>query len=114
VQSRQKSYADKHCHKFDDLVYRKVYPMRCVMRFGKNGKLSLRYVGSFQVKKHLSPATYKVELLPSLDEVHDVFHVSQLLKCVHDPLHIINYKPLHIQANLTYEEHSVQIVKIKN
>jgi len=75
-----------------------------VWRFGNKGKLSPRYVRSFQVLKRVSPLAYKVELPPNLAGVHDVFHVSQLRKCVHDPSHVINYEPLDIQANLTYEE----------
>jgi hypothetical protein len=48
----------------------------------------------------------KVELPSSLVGVHDVFHVSvsQLRKCVHKPLHVINFELLDIQANLTYKE----------
>jgi ribosomal protein L21E len=108
AQSRQKSYADKHRHKHEfevgDLVYLKVSPMRGVMCFGNKGKLSPRYVGLFQVVKHVSLLAYKVELPYSLAGIHDVFYVFQLRKCVHDPSHVIGYEPLDIQANLTYEE----------
>jgi hypothetical protein len=55
TQSRQKSYADNHCHKLEfeivDLVYLKVSPIRGVWRFGNKGKLSSRYAGRFQVLK---------------------------------------------------------------
>jgi hypothetical protein len=65
----------------------------------------------------VSPLGYKVELPPSLagihDGIHDVFHVSQLGKCVLDPSHVISYKPFDIQANLTYEELSVQVLDRK-
>jgi hypothetical protein len=87
--------------------------MRGMMRFCKKDKFSLRYVVPFQVLKRVSPLTYKIELPPSLDRVHDVFHVSQLWKCVHDPLHVISYEPLDIQPNLTYKELSVQILDHK-
>ncbi|XP_062152356.1 uncharacterized protein LOC133860759 [Alnus glutinosa] len=94
AQSRQKSYADKHHHKLEfavgDLVYLKVSPMRGVWCFGNKGKFS-----------------------PSLAGVHDVFHISQLHKCVHDPSHVINYEPLDIQPNLTYEELPVQVLDRK-
>jgi hypothetical protein len=50
---------------------------------------------------------------PSLAGVHDVFHISQLHKCVHDPSHVINYEPLDIQHNLTYEELPVQVLDRK-
>jgi hypothetical protein len=85
-------------------VYLKVSPMRGVWRFGNKGKLSPRYVGQFQELKRVSPLAYKVELPPSLARVHDIFHISQLQKCVLDPSHVISYEPLYIQQNLTYEE----------
>lgn len=51
---------------------------------------------------------YIVELLPSLVEVHIVFHLLQLRKCIHDPSHVINYELLDIQLDFTYEELHVQ------
>jgi len=87
--------------------------MRGVWRFGNKGKLSPRYVGSFQVLKKVSPVAYKIEMPPSLASVHDVFHVSQLRKCVHDSSHVINYEPLDIQPNLTYEELPMQVLDRK-
>jgi hypothetical protein len=56
---------------------------------------------------------YKVELPLSLAGIHNIFHVSQLRKCVHDPSHVISYEPLNIQANLTYEELPVQVLDRK-
>jgi hypothetical protein len=67
----------------------------------------------FQVLKRVSPLAYKVEVHPTLTGVHDVFHVSQLQKCVHDPSHVINYEPLDIQLNLTYEELPVEALDRK-
>lgn len=58
-----------------DLVYLKVSLIKGVMRFGNKGKFSPRHVGPFQVLKRVSPLAYKVELLPSLAGIHDVFHV---------------------------------------
>lgn len=61
----------------------------------------------------MSPLGYKVELSPNLVGIYDVFHVSQLQKCLLDPSHVISYKPLDIQANLTYEELSMQVLDRK-
>jgi hypothetical protein len=58
--------------------------MQGVMCLCKKGKLSLRYVGPVQVVKQVSPVTYKVELPPSLARIHDIFHVSQLRRYIHD------------------------------
>jgi hypothetical protein len=108
AQSRQKSYEDKHRRELKfavgDLVYLKVSPIRNVYRFGNEGKLSPRYVGPFQVLKRVSPLAYKMEMPPNLVGVHNVFHISQLRKCVHDPSQVISHEPLDIQPNLTYEE----------
>ena len=87
--------------------------MKGVIHFGKRAKLNPRYVGLFQVKKRVSSVAYKIELPHNLTDIHDVFHVSQLRKCVHDPMHIINFEPLDIQANLTYEKLTVQILDRK-
>jgi hypothetical protein len=87
--------------------------MKGVIRFGKRGKFNPKYVGPFQVKKQVSLVAYKIELPPHMAGIHDVFHVSQLRKCVRDPMHIINFEPLDIQANLTYEELPMQILNRK-
>jgi ribosomal protein L21E len=117
AQSRQKSYADMHHRKLEfmvgDLVYLKVSPMMNVWRFGNKGKLSPRYVGLFQVLKRVSPLAYKIEMPPNLSGIHDVFHVSQLRRCARDPLHVINYEPLDIKLNLTYEEMPLQMLDLK-
>jgi hypothetical protein len=117
AQSRQKSYADKGRRlvnfEVGDQVFLKVSPMKGVMRFGKKGKLSPRYVGPFMIIEIVGPVAYRVELPPELAEVHDVFHVSTLRRYVHDPLHVVDFKPLQIQANLRYEELPVQILDRK-
>jgi hypothetical protein len=117
AQSRQKSYADKGRRlvnfEVGDQVFLKVSPIKGVMRFGKKGKLSPRYVGPFMITEIVGPVAYRVELPPELAEVHDVFHVSTLRRYVLDPLHVVDFKPLQIQANLRYEELPVQILDRK-
>lgn len=78
--------------------------MKVVVQFGKKGKLNLRFVGPLEVTERVGLVTYRVALPPNLAGVHDVFHVSTLLKYVYDPLHVVNYGLLLIQENLTYEE----------
>jgi hypothetical protein len=117
TQSRQKSYTDERRHELKfavgDLVYLKVSPIRNVFCFGNKGKLSPRYVGPFKVLKQVSSLANKIEMPPNLAGVHDVFHFSQLRKCMHDPSQVINHEPLDIQPNLTYEELPVQILDRK-
>ncbi|KAI3499624.1 hypothetical protein L1887_35428 [Cichorium endivia] len=56
TQDRQRSYASLKKRRYDlnvgDLVMLKVSPWKGVMRFGKNGKLSPRYVGPFKISKN--------------------------------------------------------------
>jgi hypothetical protein len=117
AQSRQKSYADQHRRKLEfeegDQVFLKVSPMKGVIRFGKKGKLSPRYVCPFEVKEVVGQVAYRVALPPELARVHDVFLVSTLRKYVHDPSHVISYKPLQIHENLSYEEMPIQILDHK-
>ena len=47
-----------------------------VMRFGKSGKLSPRYVGLFEILKKVGDLAYKLALPLVLAKVHNVFHVS--------------------------------------
>ena len=93
AQSRQKSYADTRrrdlAFAVGDYVYLKVSPMRGVIRFGKTGKLAPRYVGPFPILERIGTLAYKVELPEWLSGVHNVFHISQLRKHVHDPDSIV-------------------------
>ncbi|KAI3745053.1 hypothetical protein L1987_58154 [Smallanthus sonchifolius] len=82
ARDRQKSYADKRRKPLEfqvgDMVLLKVSPWKCVIRFGKRGKLNPRYVGPFKIVKRVSPVVYQLDLPEKLSGVHDVFHVSNL------------------------------------
>jgi hypothetical protein len=86
AQSRQKSYADHRRRElsFDvgDFVYLKVSPMRGLHRFKVRGKLAPRFIGPFKILEKRCEVAYQLELPPQLSDVHDVFHVSQLKKCL--------------------------------
>ncbi|XP_069149236.1 uncharacterized protein [Solanum lycopersicum] len=51
-------------------VFLKVSPMKGVMRFGKRGKLSPRYIGPFEFLKRVGDVAYKLALPPGLSGVH--------------------------------------------
>jgi hypothetical protein len=86
AQTRQKSYVDVRRRDLtfavDDHVYLKVSPMRGICRFNVRGKLATRYIGPFKVLEQKGEVAYRLELPPNLSGVHDVFHVSQLKKCL--------------------------------
>ncbi|WMV57889.1 hypothetical protein MTR67_051274 [Solanum verrucosum] len=62
--------------------FRKKSPMKWVMRFGKKGKLSSRYVGPYIILKRVDNVAYELELPVELAVVHPVFHICLLKKCV--------------------------------
>ncbi|WVZ90083.1 hypothetical protein U9M48_036414 [Paspalum notatum var. saurae] len=107
AQSRQQSYSDRRrrplAFEEDDLVYLRVSPMKGVHRFGVKGKLAPRYVGPFKITERCGSVAYRLELPPHLAAVHDVFHVSQLKKCLRVPDEVVDTSQIQIQPDLTYE-----------
>ncbi|TYK15208.1 pol protein [Cucumis melo var. makuwa] len=110
----QKSDADvrRKDLEFDvgDMVFLKVAPMKGVLRFEKKGKLSPRLVGPFEILERIGPVACCLALPSSFSIVHDVFHVSMLRRYVVDPTHVVDFKPLQINENLSYEEQPVEIL----
>jgi hypothetical protein len=66
-------------------VYLKVSPMSGLRHFKVRGKLASRIIGLFKILEKRGEVAYQLELLPQLSDVHDVFHVSQLKKCLRVP-----------------------------
>jgi hypothetical protein len=89
AQSRQWSYADTRRRELSfevgDFVYLKVSPIRGTKRFGVKGKLAPRYTGPYQIQARRGEVAYQLSLPENLYAVHDVFHVSQLKKCLRVP-----------------------------
>lgn len=85
-------------------------PTRGVIRFEVRGKLSPRYVGSFDILERVGDVAYRLALPTSLRKVHDVFHVSQLCRYVSDPSHVLDDSELVVGTDLTYEEQPVSIL----
>lgn len=118
AQSRQKSYADKRrrplAFKVEDYVYLKVSPMKGVYRFGVKGKLAPRYIGPFQILQKCGLVAYRLKLLEQLSAVHDVFHVSQLKKCLQVPDQAIDLGEIELEPDLTYSEYPIQVLDRKD
>ncbi|WMV14903.1 hypothetical protein MTR67_008288 [Solanum verrucosum] len=85
--------------------------MKGVMRFGKKGKLSPRYIGPYRIVKKVGNVAYELELPQELAVVHPVFHISMLKKCMGDPLMIIPTENIGIKDILFYEKISIQILE---
>jgi hypothetical protein len=82
-----------------------------VKRFNMKGKLAPRYVGPFKVIARRGEVAYQLELPENLSRVHDVFHVSQLKKCLCVPEEQISLDELTVKEDLTYEEFPIKIIE---
>jgi hypothetical protein len=114
VQSRQMSYADHRRRELSfevgDFIYLKVLPMRGLPRFKVQGKLAPRFIGPFKILEKRGEVAYQLDLPPQLppqlSNVHDVFHVSQLKKCLRVPE---DQTPME---DLSSQEYSVKILEM--
>jgi hypothetical protein len=114
AQTRQKSYADNRRRPLEfeegDYVYLKVSPLHGMRRFKVKGKLSSRYIGPFLIFRRVGEMAYQLELPDSLSDVHNVFHVSQLKKCLCVPEEQLPMEELSVQGDLTYMEYPIKIL----
>jgi hypothetical protein len=114
AQSRQKSYADRRRKpiKFEvgDFIYLKVSPMKSVQHFGVKRKLAPRYVGPFQIIGKSGAVAYKIQLPPEMSAIFNVFHVSQLKKCLRVPEERVPLGDIKLESDLTYEEKPVRVI----
>ena len=85
--------------------------MRGIRRFNVKGKLAPRYIGPFRVQEKKGEVAYRLELPTDLSGVHDVFHVSQLKKCLRVPEEQAPLEGLDVQEDLTYIEQPVKILE---
>ena len=113
-QNRQKSYADVRRRPLEfevgDHVFLKVMPKRGVVRFGKRGKLSPRFIGPFEILERVGNLAYRLALPPSLSGVHEVFHVSMLRRYTPDPAHVVDWGEIEVDTDETFEEEPVCIM----
>ncbi|XP_022003828.1 uncharacterized protein LOC110901299 [Helianthus annuus] len=120
AQDRQKAYADKRRRPIEfrvgDYVLLKVSPWKGIIRFRKRGKLGPRYIGPFKILARVGRVAYRLELLSSLEGIHDTFHVSQLRKCLADDTALVPLDDIELDEGLNYVEKPIAIkdVKVKN
>lgn len=111
---RQKSYMDLKRKDIEylvgDKVFLKVSPWRKVLQFGRRGKLSPRYIGSYETVERVGPMAYHLALPPYLDKIHNLFHVSMLRRYRFDPSHVLFTDDIELQCNLTYSKERIKIL----
>nr|ABA92080.1 retrotransposon protein, putative, Ty3-gypsy subclass [Oryza sativa Japonica Group] len=116
AQSRHKSYADNRRRDLSfgegDYVYLRITPFRGVHRFHTKEKLAPRFVGPYKIVNRRGEVAYQLELPQSLAGVHNVFHVSQLKKCLRVPTEETNLEQIEVQEDLTYIEKPIRILEI--
>jgi hypothetical protein len=114
AQSRQKSYTDNRRRELSFhegyFVYLKVSPMKGVQRFQAKVKLAPRYVGPYPIISTVGPVAYHLQLPESVSDIHNVFHVSQLQKCLKVLESHITEESVQIQKDLQYREKLVKIL----
>ncbi|GKB98869.1 putative reverse transcriptase domain-containing protein, partial [Tanacetum coccineum] len=114
ARDRQKSYADNRRKPLEfevgDQVMLKVSPWKCVIRFGKKGRLAPRYVRPFEILERIGPVAYRLRLPEELSGVHDAFHVSNLKKCLADASLHVPLDDIKIDKTLRFVEEPVEIM----
>jgi hypothetical protein len=114
AQSHQKNYADKRrCpleFEVGDHIYPRVSPMKGVCRFGITEKLAPCYIGLYPIIDKYGPLSYQVELPSKLLGVHNVFHVSQLKRCLKPPADVVIEDTIPLEPDLTYKAYPTKIL----
>jgi hypothetical protein len=85
--------------------------MRGLQRFLVRGKLSPRFIGPFKILERKGEVAYQLKLSPRLSAVHDVFHVSQLKKCLRVPEEQVPLEDLVTGEDLAYQEYPIKVLE---
>jgi hypothetical protein len=84
--------------------------MKGVCRFSIKGKLAPRYIGPYPIIDKYGPMSYQVELPTRLLGVHNVFHVSQLKRCLKPLADVVIKDTIPLEPDLTYMAHHTKVL----
>jgi hypothetical protein len=84
--------------------------MKGVCRFGIKGKLAPRYIGLYPILKKYGPLAYRVGLPSRLSSVHNVFHVSQLKRCLKPLTDVVIEDNIPLEPDLTYMCYLIKVL----
>ena len=112
---RQKSYADMRRKDIQYEISEKVFlfkvpPWKKVMRFGKNGKLSPRFIRPYEVIEKVGLVAYRLALPPDLEKIYNVFLVSMLRRYRSNLSHVVSLETIELRPDLMYEKEPVEIL----
>jgi hypothetical protein len=114
IQSHLKSYTNKRRNplKFEvgNHIYLRISPMIGVRHFSIKGKLAPRYIDLYPIIDKYVPTSYQVELPAKLSRVHNVFHVSQLKRCLKSPIDVVITDTIPLEPDLTYKIYPIKIL----
>ncbi|KAK8684187.1 hypothetical protein V6N13_040217 [Hibiscus sabdariffa] len=111
---RHKFYADLKHREIEyaggDRVFQKVSPWKKVMRFGRKGKLSLRFIRPYEIVEQQGSVAYRLLLPLELERIHNVFHVSMFRRYRSDPSHVMPVEEIDLNLDFSYDEKPVEIL----
>jgi len=111
---RQKSYANQRRRPLEfsvgEHVFFRVTLFTGVGRAIKSKKLTLKFIGPYQILRIIGPMAYEIALPPPLASIHNIFHVSQLRKYVPDPNHILESDSIQVKENMSFEVKPIRIL----
>ena len=83
---------------------------RGLVKFGKCGKLSLRFIKPFEILEGVGTLAYLLALPPSMSGIHEVFHVSMIRRYTPDPTHVVDWGYIEVDTDGTFKEGPMRIM----
>jgi len=93
-------------------VLLKVNPNKSSLKLGSFTKLASKLCGPFEILDRRGLIAYMLAL-PYYMNVHNVFHVLLLNKCVHEPYHIINWHLIQVETKEGFQVQPMRILDKK-
>jgi hypothetical protein len=84
--------------------------MKGVRRFGIKEKLAPYYIGLYPIIDKYGSTSYQVELPTRLSGVHNMFHVSQLKRCLKAPADVGIEDTIPLEPDLTYKAYPIKVL----
>lgn len=115
TRDRQKKYTDFWRKPLEfqvrDRFMLRVSPCKRVIRFGKSGKLNPLYIGCFEILAKIGLVVYRLALPQELNDVHNVFCVSNFNKCFFEDMLVVPLDKIQINTKLNFVKKPVEIME---